>query len=151
MTYLEIESTNVLLCVLAVASILVLAWYSAKGYKFKYQYIMKKIVYIIAAVLSISLVSQAQAQVVTPSEVITLTANLNTTLSLSMDKSDVTFDFTTLEDFKEGLGGYENEKYLSTSNVSSTANWKLSFNLESEMTHKDGDANMPLENVRTEC
>ena len=39
---------------------------------------MKNIIYIIAAVLSISFANQAQAQVVTPAEVITLTANLNT-------------------------------------------------------------------------
>ena len=126
---------------------------------------MKKIVYIIAAVLGLSFANQAQVQAqvpstlrtavsstsraaeVTPSEVITITANLNTTLSLTMDKSDVTFDFTTLEDFKSGLGGYENEKYASTGQVSSTSNWKLSYKAQSEMTHKDGDAVMPLDNV----
>ena len=108
---------------------------------------MKKIVYIIAAVLGLSFANQAKAQVVTPAEVITLTANLNTTLSLTMDKSDITFDFTSLEDFKEGLGGYENEKYASEGQVSSTANWKLSYKAQSEMTHKDGDAILPLDNV----
>jgi hypothetical protein len=102
---------------------------------------MKKLIYIIAAVLTISFANQVQAQV------ITLTANLNTTLALKMDKSGVTFDFTTLNEYKEGLGGYENASHASTSNVSSTANWKLSFKAQSEMTHKDGDAVMPLDNV----
>jgi hypothetical protein len=108
---------------------------------------MKKLIYIIAAVLTISFANQAQAQVKTEAEVITLTANLNTTLALKMDKSDVTFDFTTLSEYKEGLGGYENASHASTGNVSSTANWRLSFKAQSEMTHKDGDAVMPLDNV----
>lgn len=108
---------------------------------------MKKIVYIIAAVLTISFANKVNAQVVTEAEVITLTANLNTTMSLQMDKADVTFDFTTLEDFKSGLGGYENEKYASSGQVSSTANWKLSYKAQSEMTHQDGDAIIPLDNV----
>ena len=108
---------------------------------------MKKLIYIIAAVLTISFTTKLNAQVVTPAEVITLTANLNTTLALTMDKSDVTFDFTTLNEYKEGLGGYENATYASEGKVSSTANWKLSFKAQSEMTHKDGDAVMPLDNV----
>lgn len=108
---------------------------------------MKKLVYIIAAVLTLSFTTKLNAQVVTEAEVITLTANLNTTLALKMDKSDVTFDFTTLNEYKSGLGGYENATYASNGTVSSTANWKLSFKAQSEMTHKDGDAVMPLDNV----
>ncbi len=108
---------------------------------------MKKIVYIIAAVFAISFTNSVNAQVKTEAEVITLTANLNTTMSLNMDKSDVTFDFTTLNEYKSGLGGFENETYASTGNVSSTANWKLSFKAQSEFNHQDGDSFIPLDNV----
>ncbi len=108
---------------------------------------MKKFAYIIAAVFAIAFTNTTNAQVQTEAEVITLTANLNTTLSLNMDKSDVTFDFTTLEDFKNGLGGYENTAYASTGNVSSTANWKLSFKAQSDFNHQDGDAVIALDNV----
>ncbi len=107
---------------------------------------MKRLIYIIAAALTITFASNTQAQVKTEAEVITLTANLNTTMSLNIDKSDITFDFTTLNDYKNGLGGYDSDKYSSIGSVTSTANWNLSYKAEDEFTHQDGGT-MSLDNV----
>ena len=90
-----------------------------------------------------ALVANAQVE---KSEVITLTAKLNTTMALSLDNSDITFEFTTLEDYKEGLGGYQGD-YSSKGSVSSTANWKLSYKANEAFTHADGETAMPLDNV----
>lgn len=89
--------------------------------------------------------NNANAQVES-SETITLTANLNTTLAMRLDNSGITFDFTTLEDYKDGLGGYESD-YASKGAISSTANWNLSFKADSEMTHSDEKTTMPLNNI----
>jgi hypothetical protein len=108
---------------------------------------MKKLVYIIAAVLTVSFANKVNAQVQTDAEVITLTANLETTMALSMDKSDITFNFVTLNEYKEGLGGYDNEAYASSGKISSTANWNLSYKAQDEFKHEDGQTTMPLDNV----
>jgi hypothetical protein len=108
---------------------------------------MKKLVYIIAAVLTVSFANKVNAQVQTEAEVITLTANLETTMALSMDKSDITFNFVTLNEYKEGLGGYDNESYSSKGQISSTANWNLSYKAQDDFKHEDGKTIMPLDNV----
>jgi len=108
---------------------------------------MKKFTYIIATLFAITFASNTNAQISTPAEVITLTADLQTTMSLNMNKSDVTFNFKELADYKDGLGGYENNTYASTGEVASTANWKLSFKAQGGFNHTDGKTSMPLNNV----
>ncbi len=107
---------------------------------------MKKFVYIIAAVFAIAFINTAKAQVQTEAEVITLTANLNTTMSLNMNKKDIVFNFETLNDYKNGLGGYNEATYASEGFVTSTANWNLSFKAQGEFENENGGI-MSLDNV----
>jgi len=110
---------------------------------------MKKLVLIIAVAFMAVVNSKA---VVIPdgkvekSEVVTLTAKLNTTMALNLDNDDITFEFNTLEDYQNGLGGIEGD-YASEGSVSSTSNWKLSYKANGAFTHEDGATTMPLDNV----
>lgn len=93
--------------------------------------------------LFISLSVMAQVE---KSEVITLTARLNTTMALNMDQSRVIFEFNTLDEYKNGLGGAKGE-YSSAGSISSTANWNLKFRALTDFMHTDGENQMPLDNV----
>ncbi len=107
---------------------------------------MKKLATIIlAAAFVIGLGNNTFAQV-QDTEVITLTANLNTTLSLSMETAGITFDFTTLNEYKNGLGNYQGS-YESAGSVTSTSNWKLGYKAQGDFLHSDGNTAMPLDNA----
>ena len=113
---------------------------------------MKKVVLTIAA-LAFGIASFASAhsnnnnvEGVEKSEVVTLTAKLNTTMSLDIDNSPVLFNFVTLDEFRKGMGKYEGE-YSSKGTISSTANWNLSYRATGAFTHTDGVTTMPLDNV----
>ena len=106
---------------------------------------MKKVATIIAVVFAVTFASNSFAQA-TDSEMITITANLNTTLALTLDNSAITFDFNTLDDYNNGLGGFESD-YASEGSVSSTSNWKLGFKADDVFSHEDGSTTMPLDNL----
>ncbi|TKG96850.1 hypothetical protein EYV94_00005, partial [Puteibacter caeruleilacunae] len=81
---------------------------------------MKTLRTLIAVVLVAVVGMSASAQVARQdAKTINLTANLNTTIALTLDESDIVFDFNTLADYKNGLGSYDG-KYASTGSVSST-------------------------------
>ena len=111
---------------------------------------MKKVVLTIAAaiiaVTTFAMVNSNSQEGVEKSEVITLTAKLNTTMSLNLDNSPILFDFVTLDEFRKGLGKYEGE-YSSKGTIRSTANWTLSYRATKAFTHTDGVTTMPLDNV----
>ncbi|MDP4272462.1 MAG: hypothetical protein Q8909_20430 [Bacteroidota bacterium] len=111
---------------------------------------MKKLVLSIAAIALASFGSFAQKvgdgkTPVSDSQVITLTANLKTTLALQLDTKGITFDFVSLGDYKNGLGS--DGSYTSKGAVSSTSNWNLSAKAVSDFKHSDGTTIMPLNNV----
>jgi len=107
---------------------------------------MLKVTILITTVLLIFSLTTATAQVKEEStKTVTLTANLNTTISLQLNNTDIVFDFTTLEHYKKGLGKKAGA-YKTTGAVSSTANWKLSFKAQGDFNHADGGV-MPLNNV----
>lgn len=81
---------------------------------------MKKSITILTAVFAIFASVNANAQVES-SGTITLTANLQTTLAMSLDNSAIEFNFVTLDQYKDGIGGYESD-FASKGSVSSTAN-----------------------------
>lgn len=108
---------------------------------------MKNLVYIIAAVLTLSFSNVVKAQVEDTKEVVTVRAELITTMSLQLDNDDILFRFVSLDHYKNGLGGYEGE-YLSQGSISSTANWNLSFKALGQMVHADVEgAEIPLDNI----
>ncbi len=110
---------------------------------------MKRLIYIIAAVLTITFASNTQAQNGVPekaSEVITITANLKTSIAMSMDKSPIIFDFVTLEDYKNGFSGKKTGKHVSVVLISSTSNWNLSCKAQSEFKNVNS-GKMSLDNV----
>jgi hypothetical protein len=85
----------------------------------------------------------------TDNEVITITANLNTSLYLDMGSAGympIEFNFNTLEDYNNGLGRY-GSAYASEGSVSSTANRKLGFVAVDNFAHSDGTTTMPLDNL----
>ena len=104
---------------------------------------MKKLVLIITVAFVAVFSANAQVE---KSEVITVTAKLNTTMALDLATDDIVFEFNTLDDYKNGLGGIEGD-YASQGSVSSTSNWKLSYKANSAFTHADGITTMPLDNV----
>jgi hypothetical protein len=67
-------------------------------------------------------------------------------MALTLDNSGIEFDFNTLEDYNNGLGGY-GSAYASEGSVSSTANWKLGFVASDDFAHTDGTTTMPLDNL----
>ncbi|MDP4184730.1 MAG: hypothetical protein Q8862_06150, partial [Bacteroidota bacterium] len=83
---------------------------------------------------------------VTDSQAINLTAHLKTTIALDLDKSDITFDFVTLNDYQKGLGGLDGS-YASAGAVSCTSNWNLSARATGDFKHTDGTTTIPLNNV----
>ena len=106
---------------------------------------MKKVTTILAVIFAVAFSANTFAQA-TDNEVITITANLNTTMALTLDNSAIVFDFNTLDDYNNGLGGYASD-YSSVGSVSSTANWKLGFVAEDDFQHTDGTTTMPLDNI----
>ena len=100
---------------------------------------------LVVTILAVIFAVAANAQV-EKSEVVTLTARLNTTMALTLDNSPITFEFNTLDEYKNGLGGIEGD-YRSAGSVSSTSNWKLSYKANDAFTHADGETVMPLDNV----
>ncbi|TKG94177.1 hypothetical protein EYV94_12890 [Puteibacter caeruleilacunae] len=108
---------------------------------------MKTLRTLIAAVLVAVVGMSASAQVAKQdAKTINLTANLNTTIALRMDLSDIVFDFAHLNDYKNGLGSYEGN-YASTGSVSSTNNWNLYFRATKDFKHSNNKNSMPLNNV----
>lgn len=97
----------------------------------------------LAATLLISLSIFAQA---TDSKQITITTSLNTTMSLDLNTEPITFEFNSLTDYEEGLGG-KNGSYSTTGSISSTSNWELGFKAQGNFTHSDGSTTMPLDNI----
>ena len=69
---------------------------------------MKKATIILAAIF-VTVFGKSTFAQVEDSEVITLTANLNVTLALSMERAGITFDFTTLDEYKNGLGDFQGD------------------------------------------
>lgn len=106
---------------------------------------MKKLMCILAVLLFFTVTTSSIAQV-QESRTINLTSKLVTTISLDMSGTEINFNFVTIDDYKKGLGGYEGD-YSSWGSVSSTANWKLSFSARGQLTHSDGQSNIPLNNV----
>lgn len=106
---------------------------------------MKKVTTILAVIFAVAFSANTFAQA-TDNEVITITANLNTTMALTLDNSAIVFDFNTLDDYNNGLGGFEST-YASEGSVSSTANWKLGFVASTDFQHTDGSTTMPLDNL----
>ncbi|MCF8370929.1 MAG: hypothetical protein K9H64_04855 [Bacteroidales bacterium] len=101
----------------------------------------KHIILILTVLLSNLIVAQVQdnAQLV-------LTANLNTTLSLDIQNTVITFDFNTVSDYQNGLG--ENGENSVEGSVYSTANWELSIkSAQDSLTHSDGQHSIPLNYV----
>eukprot|EP00792_Barthelona_sp_PAP020_P001401 TRINITY_DN1221_c0_g2_i1.p1 TRINITY_DN1221_c0_g2~~TRINITY_DN1221_c0_g2_i1.p1 ORF type:complete len:197 (+),score=2.92 TRINITY_DN1221_c0_g2_i1:40-630(+) len=108
---------------------------------------MKTLRTLIAVVLVAVVGMSASAQVARQdAKTINLTANLNTTIALTLDESDIVFDFNTLADYKNGLGSYDG-KYASTGSVSSTNNWNLFFRATKDFKHSNNTDVMPLNNV----
>jgi len=110
---------------------------------------MKKVATIIAVIFAVTFASNSFAQA-TDSEMITITANLNTSLFLDMGSAGympVEFDFNTLEDYNNGLGGYDNWDYYHMAGISSTSNWKFGVKAVSDFTHSDGSTTMSLDNL----
>lgn len=77
---------------------------------------------------------------------ITLTAQLNTTLAVNIATTGITFDFNTLEDYENGMGG-KNGDYFSEGEISSTSNWQLGHKASGQFLHEDGTTIMPLDNI----
>jgi len=107
---------------------------------------MKKTALILFSALFATVIGNKATAQVEDSEIISLTANLNVTLSLSMETDGIVFDFTTLNEYKEGLGGYQGD-YASAGSVSSTANWMLGYKAQGDFLHTDGSTTMPLNNA----
>lgn len=101
---------------------------------------MREIV-ILVLMLCLSFNSRAQ---VSDANVINLSVNLHSSLSLSIDQSPVNIDFETDEDYEKGVGL---KKYFSKGAVASTTNWKLSCKAMTKFTHEDGKTVMPLNNI----
>ena len=106
---------------------------------------MKKVTTILAVIFAVAISASSFAQA-TDSKTITITAELNTTMALTLNTAGIEFEFSTLDDYNNGLGGFEGT-YASAGSVSSTANWNLGFVANSAFTHTDGSTTMPLDNL----
>ena len=110
---------------------------------------MKKVATILAVIFAVAISATSFAQA-TDSKVITITAELNTSLYLDMGSAGympVTFEFSTLDDYNNGLGGYENFDYYHMASISSTANWKFGVKANTSFQHEDNSTTMPLDNL----
>jgi len=110
---------------------------------------MKKVATILAVIFAVAFTANTFAQA-TDNEVITITANLNTSLYLDMGSAGympIEFNFNTLEDYNNGLGGHDNFDYYHMAAISSTANWKFGVKAISSFEHSDNSTTMPLNNL----
>ncbi|TKG96471.1 hypothetical protein EYV94_04260 [Puteibacter caeruleilacunae] len=98
-------------------------------------------IYILVSFISISAMGQVE-----DAKTITLTANLNSTLILSVDKHPITFNFDSEDQYEKGIGGKKNE-LTSSGSVLATTNWKLSCKATSQLIHEDGITTLPLNNL----
>ncbi len=97
----------------------------------------------LAATLLISLNIFAQ---ISQSEQITITASLNTTMALDVTNEPISFEFSTLDDYEDGLGG-KFSTYSTNASISSTSNWEFGYKASGQLTHSDGSTTMPLDNI----
>ena len=82
----------------------------------------------------------------TDTETITLTANLNTTMALTLDATEVVFTFDNLTEYQTGIGA--NDEVSLTGDVASTADWKLEFKATSDLQHQThSGSTIPLNQV----
>jgi hypothetical protein len=104
---------------------------------------MKTIITTLAAltILTASIFAQA-----TDNEIITISANLNTTMALDVATEGITFDFNTLEEYENGMGG-KNGSYSTEVGISSTSNWEFGYKAATDFVHTDGTTTMPLDNL----
>lgn len=91
--------------------------------------------------MSLSSLSQVQ-----DSYVVTLTANLNSSLVLSMDDSNINFQFKSQAEYEKGVGNQQKD-FCSRGKVVGTTNWRLSCRALNELKHEDGRSTLPLNNV----
>lgn len=87
---------------------------------------------IVATITMVSYHTNAQTAE-TDNQSITLTANLNTTMALTLDASEVIFTFDELDEYKDGIG--ENDEISLTGDIASTADWKLEYKATSDLEH----------------
>ena len=79
-------------------------------------------------------------------QITTIFASLNGTLLLNLDNSSVDFDFTTFEDYNQGVGSHMGN-YYSEGSIAATTNWELSYHASELFLHSDGVTTMPLDNL----
>ncbi len=79
-------------------------------------------------------------------QITTIFASLNGTLLLNLDNSSVDFDFTTFEDYNQGVGSHMGN-YYSEGSIAATTNWELSYHASEPFLHSDGVTTMPLDNL----
>ncbi len=98
---------------------------------------------ITVALLSvISLNSNAQ---VTDAANVTLTANLQTSLSLTLGSTAVTFTFDEVDEYKNGIGDDLSIKH--SVEVNSTANWKIDLKANGDLLHSNNTNTLDLAQV----
>ncbi len=103
----------------------------------------KKSILISLIFLCLSLIGLAQVK---DASVITLTASLKSSLSISIDQSPINFKLDTDDAYENGVG-FDKQTYSSIGSVSATANWKLSCKAINDFVHQDGMTKMPLNNI----
>ncbi|MDP4183957.1 MAG: hypothetical protein Q8862_02190 [Bacteroidota bacterium] len=84
---------------------------------------------------------------ISPNPVNSISGNANSSINLHLDKSDINFDFSTFDDYKNGVGGYNVDAYSTKGAILSAVNWKFSVRALASFTSSDGFSTILLNNV----
>jgi hypothetical protein len=78
-------------------------------------------------------------------ETVSLTANLQTSLALTLGTSSVDFIFNTVDQYNNGIGSTGN--IFHTATVNSTSNWELEIKAQDDLIHTNGNDEIHLNQV----
>ena len=107
---------------------------------------IKTLAICIIATVTLSVQSSTIFGQATDTESITLTANLNTTMALTLDATEVIFTFDDLSEYQSGIGA--NDEISLTGDVASTSDWKLEFKATTDLQHQThSGSTIPLNQV----
>ena len=77
---------------------------------------------------------------------ISLVARLNVPINIDFEHKPVVFDFSSLDNYKNGLGGADTP-YYTKAQIAGNATFRLSCLSNGPLLHEDGDAKIDVEHI----
>ncbi len=108
---------------------------------------MKKLISLLTVIVFASAMNIVFGQA-NDSEVVTINVKMESTMFLNLSTTPIMFDFTSIEDYNNGVAAADkNASNITSGSVVSTSNWSLSVVAQSNMMHSDGLNEITTDNV----